>query len=168
MRKWQEIVVNIFIGLFVLLLQIYIFNKSPFFGIRINLVLIYIAIIAMFKDIKWSLTTSIIMGIVVDIIFKASLFKYLVIYTIITIIINLIISRYRKENKLATIYIIGLATIMFEIIEYIFYLLKTGTVVNIFSFVSYLIISVILNIMFGMIFILIYNIFEKRKNTYNI
>lgn len=165
MKRIQDITVYMIMGIVILLMQIHILNNMTFFGAKVNLVLIYVTMTAVFKDIKWSISTSIVMGIIIDIVFKAPLLKYVAIYIIISIIMHLTISKYRKESKLAIIYIIGIATIIFEVIEYIFYAITKGTFVNMFSFIGMVIISIIINIVFGIFLHKVYSLLEIRQTN---
>ncbi len=158
MKKVQNIVIHILIAIIVILLQIYVFNNINFFGTQINFIIVYIAIITIFKDISWALTTSIIMGITIDILFNAPLFKYTVIYFLIFIAINGVNSKYRKESKVALIYIVGIATLIFEIMEYIFCILNKGIFIDIFSFMLFVTIGIFVNFLLAIVFRKVYNI----------
>lgn len=164
MKKLQNIFIHLLMGIAIILIQINILGNTRFFGANINLVLIYIAIIAMFKDMKSAVTASIIIGIVMDILFKAPLFKYMAIYLIVSIIINITISKYRKESKLAVVYTVGIATIIFEVEEYIFIALREGVFVNLFSFLWLVIMGICINVIFGIAIGKIYNTLNLEQN----
>ena len=163
MEKIRDIAIYTIVGIFILLIQIYIFNNIAFFGAKVNLVLIYVTITAIFKDTKWSISTSILMGAIMDILFKAPLFKYVAIYVIISMIIHLTISKYRKESKLAVIYIVGIATLIFEVMEYIFCAINKGIFVNVFSFIGMIIISIIINVIIGILLHNIYSMMQMKQ-----
>ena len=161
MSKAREIILHILIGVIVLLLQIYLFKNIIIFGTKANLVLVYVVTVAILKNYIWKIPTSIVMGMIMDVIFKAPLLKYVLIYLFISIVIGLVMSRYRKESKLAIIYIASLSTVIFDVIEYILYGISTGLPVNIFSFLTLLLIDIVINVISFVILNKIYIVIER-------
>lgn len=155
-------VVNIlmfFIGIILTyIIQIYVLNSLNFFGVRANLILAEIVIVAMLIDKKKSIIFAVVMGIISDLIFQMSLGYDLIMYLIISMVVHRISDKYRKDNKAAIIYMTFVSVGIFEIMELISYMIENKEIVNIFAFLKQTIILCLLSV--GISYVL-YRIIDK-------
>ena len=87
-------------------------------------------------------------------------------YTITGAITGIINTNYRKENKLSLIYVTLIFTFVFELIQYIEYLILTGVYSSFFYLLKQVIISSILNVTIVVIvYGIIYKIMEKFESN---
>ena len=93
-------------------------------------------------------------------------------YAITGVIIGFFNYNYRKENKIALLYLTFIATAIFELIEYIIYFVITKEYTSILYFVYQIILTSILNIVIVyVVYSLLYKIisfFEDRLNVYDV
>lgn len=91
---------------------------------------------------------------------------FTVAYTITGAITGFINYNYRKENKMSLVYVTLIFTGVFELIQYIQYLMITHTYSNFFYFIKQVMISAILNtIIVFIIYGLIYKVTDKFESN---
>ena len=143
------------------IIQIFISNNFEIFGISPNLILVTIVIISMWNALPVNLTASGVMGIFTDLIFHFDIGQSLITYLVIALCISYISGRYRKESKAAIIYITAMATGIFTLFQFIYYIIDSSVIINIFVLLKQAVIEILLNIVVAYV---LYKIFEKNMN----
>jgi len=141
--------------------QIFISNNFEIFGITPNLILVTVVIVSMWNSLAVNITVASIMGILADLIFHFDLGQSLVAYLVIALCISYISKRYRKESKAAIVYITAIATGIFALFEFVYYIIDHTLIVNIFAMLKQIVVEMLLNIAIAYI---LYKIFEKSMN----
>lgn len=139
-------------------IQIFISNNLEIFGVTPNLILVTVVIVSMWNKIIVNVIVASIMGIFADLIFHFDLGQSLVTYLVIALCISYISKKYRKESKAAIVYITIMATVIFTAFQFVYYIIDSSLIVNIFSIIKQIIIEVLLNIAIAYV---VYKIFEK-------
>lgn len=139
-------------------IQIFISNNLEIFGVTPNLILVTVVIVSMWNNIIVNVIVASIMGIFADLIFHFDLGQSLVTYLVIALCISYISKKYRKESKAAIVYITIMATVIFTSFQFVYYIIDSSLIVNIFSIVKQIIIEILLNIAIAYV---VYKIFEK-------
>lgn len=142
-------------------IQIFISNNFEIFGVTPNVILVTVVIISMWNTLAINLTVSGVMGIFADLIFHFDIGKSLVTYLVIALCISYISSRYRKESKAAIIYITAMATGIFTLFQFVYYIIDSAVIINIFVLLKQAIIEILLNIVVAYV---LYKVFEKSMN----
>ena len=142
-------------------IQIFISNNFEIFGVTPNVILVTVVIISMWNTLAINLTVSGVMGIFADLIFHFDIGKSLVTYLVIALCISYISSRYRKESKAAIIYITAMATGIFTLFQFVYYIIDSAVIINIFVLLKQAIIELLLNIVVAYV---LYKVFEKSMN----
>ncbi len=140
------------------LIQIVISNNFELFGITPNLILVTVVIISMWNNITVSVITACIIGIAADLIFHFDLGQSFISYLVIALCISYMSKKYRKESKAAIVYITIMATCIFTGFQFVYYIIDSSLVINIFAMIKQIIIEVLLNIALSYI---LYKIFER-------
>ncbi len=146
MKKILAYIAVIVFVIAIYLVQLYIIDSKTLFGVKPNLLLILSVTVSLWYGLYVGSVFSFLTGFTLDLIFGNAYGLFTITYTIIGVIIGYINYNYRKENKVSLIYITIFATILFEIIESIFYLVITHTYINIFYILKQIIIASLLNI----------------------
>ncbi len=139
-------------------IQIFISNNLEIFGVTPNLILVTVVIVSMWNNIIVNVIVASIMGIFADLIFHFDLGQSLVTYLVIALCISYISKKYRKESKAAIVYITIMATVIFTSFQFVYYIIDSSLIVNIFSIIKQIIIEILLNIAIAYV---VYKIFEK-------
>lgn len=158
----KNILTIIYIVLLILiiyLLQLYLVNPRDLFGIKPNLILILSIVISLWFGVYIGGISSLLIGILTDILFGSKVMGIFTIsYTIVGIIVGTLNNNYRKESKMSLVYVTIIATFVFEIIEYIFYLFVLSINSSLFYLLKQIIVSSLLNIV---IVYIIYSVIFK-------
>ena len=141
------------------LLQIIIANSFEIFGITPNLILVTVVILSMWNRIEMNVAVACIMGILSDLIFHFDFGQSFISYLVIALCISFISKKYRKESKAAIIYITIMATCIFAGFQFVYYIIDSNLVVNIFAMIKQIIVEILLNIAIAYI---LYKIFENN------
>lgn len=139
-------------------IQIFISNNFEIFGITPNIILVTLVIISMWNNTSVNLTVACIMGIFADLIFHFDLGQSLIIYIVVALCVSYISGRYRKESKAAIIYITIIATLIVTLVQFVYYIIDNGDIINIFAVFKQTVVEILLNIAIAYI---LYKIFEK-------
>lgn len=161
MRKILDIIKIPVIVVLTFIIQIFISKNFEVFGISPNLILVTVVIISMWNTLFVNLTVAGIMGIFADLIFHFDIGQSLITYLVIALCISYISGRYRKESKAAIIYITALATGIFTLFQFVYYIIDSSIIINIFVLLKQAIIEILLNIVVAYV---LYKIFEKSMN----
>lgn len=162
MRKFISIMSIFKIPLTIVLtffIQIIISNNFEIFGVTPNIILVTIVIISMWNRIEMNIAVACIMGLLTDLIFHFDFGKSLIAYLVIALCISMISKKYRKDSKVAIIYITIMATCIFAGFQFIYYVIDNSLIINIFAILKQVIIEILLNIALAYI---LYKVFENN------
>ena len=133
--------------LLITLLQINILNKIYIFGVKINLFVILTTATALWYGLFAGGISGLISGFILDSIYEQSYGKYIILYTAIGCIVGSVNHIYKKENKIALIYVTGITTIIFEFTEMIISTIMAVSIPSLFIIIKILVVSTILNML---------------------
>ena len=158
MKKLLSVIMIPIIVILTFVFQIFVANNFEIFGVTPNLILVTVVIVSMWNTLVVNLTVAGIMGIFTDLIFKFELGESIISYLVIALCVSYISGKYRKESKAAIVYITAMATSIFTGFQFIYYIIDTVTIVNIFVLIKQIIVEILLNIAIAYI---VYKVFEK-------
>lgn len=145
-KRIFKYILKLVIFIFVYLLQIYVVNNTTFFGVTGDLCFMAVVINALIESKCNAYVTAILSGITSDLLFSSVILKYTVIY-IITIAVLLEFKKmYKQDSKIAVIIFSVSATVISEIIMFVFNIVTTGEFVNIFVYILNVFKQCIINI----------------------
>ena len=147
----------------VYIVQIYVFNNTTFFGIKGDLCLMAVVLMALMEDNKIAYLYAGVSGAAADILFSTIPCKYIVIYILVTAVLIGMKKMYKQDSKMAIIIFAVLGTVTSEILLYIFNVISTATFVNIFSFIFLIIKESIINIFLAFVLYLALKICGKEE-----
>lgn len=172
MKKALTIVYLLLFILIIFVFQMFIIDERELFGVKPNLILISVIVVSLWFGLYTGSIYSVIIGIVTDMLFGNNIGLFTIGYAITGVIIGFFNYNYRKENKIALLYLTFIATAIFELIEYIIYFVITKEYTSILYFVYQIILTSILNIVIVyVVYSLLYKIisfFEDRLNVYDV
>lgn len=160
-------VLTIMILIFIMyVVQLFVLDNINLFGVKINLLLIFVIIISSWFGMVKGTICGFFIGFIADVIFGSPTFMFTINYTLVGMLIGFLNINYTRDNKLSVIYITLLAVVVFEILQYIHYIFLTGGFSNILYFLKQIIFSSILNmIIIYVIYCLIHRVtsmFESK------
>ncbi len=166
----RKIIVHIILIIFLFIayfLQSNFFNWFTIAGIMPNLFIICIVLIGLFGNKFMGVTYGIILGFILDFIFRQKIGVTAMTLGLVGIIAKLFDKNFSKDSRITVMIIIGISTAIFEIISYIAnYIVFSGSI-EIVAFAKILSIEVIYNIILT---IILYPIIQKIgyyvENTY--
>lgn len=172
MKKTLTIVYLLLFILIIFVFQMFIIDERELFGVKPNLILISVIVVSLWFGLYTGSIYSVIIGIITDMLFGNNIGLFTIGYAITGVIIGFFNYNYRKENKIALLYLTFIATAIFELIEYIIYFVITKEYTSILYFVYQIILTSILNIVIVyVVYSLLYKIisfFEDRLNVYDV
>lgn len=142
-----------------LLLQIVIANNFEIFGVTPNIILVTVVIISMWNSLQVNIIVACIMGMFSDLIFHFEIGPSIIVYLVVALCISYMSKKYRKESKAAIVYITIMATCIFAGFQFIYYIIDSSLIVNIFAMIKQIIIEILLNIAIAYV---LYKVFEKN------
>ncbi len=166
MKRFLTIIYIILLIILIYFFQVAIVDNNNLFGVKPNLILISCLIVSIWYGLYAGAIYSFIIGIITDIIFGNTYGLFTISYVITGTLIGFFNTNYRKENKMSLVYVTIIATAIFEIVEYIFYLMNTSTYSSLLYLIKQITIGSILNIV--IVYVLyslvlkIVNYFEDR------
>lgn len=172
MKKALTIVYLLLFILIIFVFQMFIIDERELFGVKPNLILISVIVVSLWFGLYTGSIYSVIIGVITDMLFGNNIGLFTIGYAITGVIIGFFNYNYRKENKIALLYLTFIATAIFELIEYIIYFVITKEYTSILYFVYQIILTSILNIVIVyVVYSLLYKIisfFEDRLNVYDV
>lgn len=143
------------------ILQIFVIDGHSLFGLKPNLLLISVVTVSLWYGLYVGSIYSFIIGFITDLIF-GSYGQFTICYSIVGCIIGFLNYNYRKENKVALLYVTALATCIFEFSQYILFIFKTTSYISVIYLLKHIIIASLLNICIAyIIYGILYKITEK-------
>lgn len=172
MRKVLTIVYLVFLILLIFTLQMLLIDGRTILGIKPNLILITVIVVSLWFGLYVGSFYGLIIGIITDILFGNSIGMFTILYSVIGTLIGFFSYNYRKENKIALVYVTVIATAVFEFIQFIIYFIISGH----YNSILYLLYQIIATSFFNVVIVyivysLLYKIlsfFESRLSTYDI
>ncbi|MCX8074388.1 MAG: rod shape-determining protein MreD [Clostridia bacterium] len=161
-RKLLAFLKVILVIICIYLIQIYVIDSRTLFGIKPNLVLVSVITISLWYGLYIGSFYSLIIGFLTDLIFLNSNGIFTISYTITGTLIGFFNYNYRRENRVALLYVTAFGILLFEFVEYTCYIFIASDFVNIFYFIKQVIISSLLNIC--MAYILYGILYKITKN----
>ncbi len=166
----RKVLTHIFV---ILLLFIAYFLQSNFFnwftiaGVMPNLFVICIIFIGLFGSKFMGVTYGIILGFILDYLFKSKVGISAITLGVVGIIAKLFDKNFSKNSRITIMMIIGISTAFFEIVCYFANYIVFSTNLEILTFIKILVIEVIYNIILTVI---LYPLMQKfgyyLENTY--
>ncbi len=171
MKKVLTIIYLIFFIVLIFTLQIMLIDGRTILGVKPNLILITVIVVSLWFGLYAGSFYGLIIGIITDILFGNNIGMFTIVYSIIGALIGFFSYNYRKENKIALVYVTVIATAVFEFVQYIMYFVISSHYNSILYLLYQLFATSVLNvvIVFG-VYSLLYKIlsfFENRLNMYD-
>lgn len=171
MKKVLTIIYLIFFIVLIFTLQIMLIDGRTILGVKPNLILITVIVVSLWFGLYAGSFYGLIIGIITDILFGNNIGMFTIVYSIIGALIGFFSYNYRKENKIALVYLTVIATVVFEFVQYIMYFVISSHYNSILYLLYQLFATSVLNvvIVFG-VYSLLYKIlsfFENRLNMYD-
>ncbi len=171
LKKFLTFVYIVLFIFIIFLFQTMIIDGKELFGIKPNLILITVIVASLWYGAYVGVTYSLIIGIITDLIF-GNYGTFTICYFITGTVISLINNNYRKENKIALVYVTLIASSIFEILQYFIHLINTGIYSNIFTLLIHIVLSSLLNIIIVyIVHSLLYKLlryFDKNIGDYSV
>ena len=171
MKKTLTIVYLILFILIILMFQMFVIDERELFGVKPNLILISVIVVSLWFGLYKGSAYAFIIGLLTDMLFGNNIGLFTITYSITGALVGFFNYNYRKENKIALLYVTCIATAVFEFIQYIVYFLITKEYNSIFYLLYQILITSILNIIIVyIVYSLLYKVisfFEDRLNVYD-
>lgn len=171
MRKILTIIYLIFFIVLIFTLQIMLIDGRTVLGVKPNLILITVIVVSLWFGLYAGSFYGLIIGIITDILFGNNIGMFTIVYSIIGALIGFFSYNYRKENKIALVYVTVIATAVFEFVQYIMYFVISSHYNSILYLLYQLFATSVLNVVIVFIvYSLLYKIlsfFENRLNMYD-
>lgn len=171
MKKALTVIYLILFILIIFIFQMLVIDQRELFGVKPNLILISVIVVSLWFGLYKGSIYSFIIGIIIDMLFGNNIGLFTITYSITGALIGIFNHSYRKENKIALIYVTFIATGVFEFIEYIIYFITTRQYSSILYLLYQIVLSAILNIIIVyIIYSLLYKVvsfFEDRFSVYD-
>ncbi|MBQ9012189.1 MAG: rod shape-determining protein MreD [Bacilli bacterium] len=171
MRKILTIIYLIFFIVLIFTLQIMLIDGRTILCFKPNLILITVIVVSLCFGLYAGSFYGLIIGIITDILFGNNIGMFTIVYSIIGALIGFFSYNYRKENKIALVYVTVIATAVFEFVQYIMYFVISSHYNSILYLLYQLFATSVLNVVIVFIvYSLLYKIlsfFENRLNMYD-
>lgn len=156
-----KVSVNIFIFILILSLQIAVINNFSIFGIKPNIIVIYLMMLAIKKGVYKTAFISLIVGIVFDFIYGNN-GMFTIIYTVFSVITSFLYEQFfESKNALKDLFAIS-GVIIFEFIELLYYFISYKYTISFFYLLKHFFITILVNyILIKIIFVIMDAINEK-------
>lgn len=161
-KKVFKAILKTIIIVVIYLLQCYVINNTMFFGVNGDMCLMLVVVTALMRKDMIVYITAAICGITSDILFSNIPCKYLVIYIIVAVILCALKKMYKQESKLSIIVFSMVAVLISEVLMYLFNLMFTGELTNVFALVIMMFKQCIINIFLSFVIYLVFKIIDKE------
>ena len=170
MKKFLVGLIVIITIILLVLIQINLLNVITFAGVAANIGIVVTTAMGLLCGKEVGTTVGGIYGLIIDIIFGKSLGFYFLLYMILGFCCGMIGRGFSKDNKTTLVVMVGVATILFEILSYGLGMIIYNYNFAIFSILIFAIKEAIYNILIGVILFkpltLLAEIINKSKNSY--
>lgn len=154
-KKIFKSIIRIVVFIFVYIFQIYSINNVMFFGVTGDLCLMAVVLVTLLDKNYIAYITAIIFGILSDVIFSATIGRYLVIYIIVVSVLLGLRKMYKQDSKMAVIIFSIVAVSISEALMLLFNIVSGLGIVNIFYLILQLIKLYIINIFLAFVLYLV-------------
>lgn len=170
--KKAIIIFFIFIIYFLLyFLQVNFFNWFTIAGIKPNLFVLLALFIGLFMDGKMGAILGFILGLYTDFLFSNTIGVSAILLGVVGFCGEILDKKFSKDSKITIVLMASLVTAIYEIILYLYSIIKLSVNVNILSFISILFVEIIYNAFIIIIFYplihrfgtYVENVFKNRK-----
>ena len=166
-KKIINYVLKILLICLIYIFQLYVLNNVSFFGVKVNLPLMLIAVISLIYKKSEIYILSVVNGVLSDVLFSSVMGKYLIIYVIVATLLIGLKNTYKQDNKLSVVLFSFIATVICEVILLIFNLFEKSQMINIVIFVWRVFKESIFNIFFAyFIYLILRKISVKEWEFY--
>ena len=155
-------ILKLIIFIVIYLMQIYIINSVTLFGVTGDLVLMAVVVTTLIHENSFAYITAGICGVLSDVLFYTYPCKNLIVYIIVVSVLIGLKKMYKQDSKRALIIFGVIGTVISQILEIVFNLMKNGVIVNIFSYVFLVLKASIINIFLAFIIYLVFKICSKE------
>ena len=124
MKKFFVLLLTIFVTIFVLWLQVNLFNYYKLFGVIPNIGIVLIVAISMCAGQNIGGIIGLLYGVLFDSCFNTSFGLYTFMFCVIGYGVGLIKGKLALDNKLSLFIIVAISTLLLEIINIIFLSIK--------------------------------------------
>lgn len=170
--KKAIIIFFIFIIYFLLyFLQVNFFNWFTIAGIKPNLFVLLALFIGLFMDGKVGAILGFILGLYTDFLFSNTIGVSAILLGVVGFCGEILDKKFSKDSKITIVLMASLVTAIYEIILYLYSIIKLSVNVNILSFICILFVEIIYNAFIIIIFYplihrfgtYVENVFKNRK-----
>ena len=167
MKKVLSIVFIVLTFFIIYFLQSNFFTWFNLAGIMPNLYIILVLFVGLFAKRKIGLVLGIIFGLYIDIVLGKIVGISAIALGAVGLIGEILSKSFSKDSRFTIMLMVISVTILYEVILYIFNILQTDAVLEIFSFLKILLIEIFYNtIITIIIYPLIKNAGYKLENTF--
>ena len=158
MRKFWINISLILIALVIYFLQENFFSWFTIAGVMPNLFIIFVLFIGLFSGRNKGIIYGIIIGLILDIAVGNKMGVYMVTLAAVGLAAGIFAKNFSKDSRITIMLMVAGFTVAFEIIVYFLNYFMLNTNLEIFTFLTILIIEVIYNVLLT---IIIYPLFKK-------
>lgn len=166
---WVGIIVFLVI-LLCIWMQQNIINAIPLFGAIANIGIILVVTLGLISEQKIGATVGIVYGLLLDILFGKTIGIYTLLFFIMGIFCGKIGHGFSKDNKSSVVMVVALVTVIYEIINYLLFVVIYKYDFELFSSIWTIILECVYNIFLTIIlfkpFSFLGEIINKGKSSY--
>ena len=163
----KQIFKYIYIILLIILiffLQLFLVNDRELFGIKPNFILILVIVFNLWFGLYKGVAFASVIGIICDLVFGNNNAMFFLSYTITSALIGLINFSYNRTNKISLVFVTILFTTIFELVQYVVFLIITSGFISFIPVIKNIIVGSILNII---IVYIVYGVIFRIKDNYD-
>lgn len=146
MKFFKNIILPFSFIILMIVFQFYVIGANSIFGVKPNIFLVIIIICNLWYDSKMTVMISTITGILLDIIYGNNFGVFTLSYTVVATVVFAINSGYKKQGRGSSIYVTFLGTSIFEIFQYIIYIVSFNNKFDLLNIITRVIMTSLLNI----------------------
>jgi len=168
-NKVLIVVLSVLYIFFMYLIQLYLIDNNDIFGVKPNIILVTCVVFTLIFGIYKGTAFSFLVGCITDLLFTQEPI-FIVIYTLCALVVGLLENDTKNDNIAFKVAVIFSATATFEVIQYIFYAVKSATFFNIFYLLKQIMIASMLNVAIGFLVLKLIDVaielseIKNRKN----
>ncbi len=147
LKKILTYILNILLLLFVIILQLNVFNNTELFGTKFNLVACFVIVTIMVNSFKRHVYLSMIAGVLTDLVLGHTLAKYLVIFTLLSIILESMKNVYKQDTPFSVAVYTTIGMGIFEVLTLLINIFSVGITIGIMAILIVIIKAIVLNIL---------------------
>ncbi len=161
MKKFFSIIGLILTFFIIYFLQANFFNWFNIAEVKPNLFIVFILVIGLFIGNKLGFIFGLIFGIYIDLLIGKAVGITGIMLAIIGLVGEYLDKNFSKDSRVTLIFMVTGSTVIYELGQYIFQMLKWNTNFEILPFIKILIIEIIFNMV---LVIILYPLIQKAGN----